>query len=248
MARENPGVQFFHCGGLYEEGKHPKNIGIYFGFIDEVEYLSGMLAGLATRTNKLGFVAAKPIPQVLRNINSFTAGRAQRESEASPRKWFSRATGSFPCAKPKHPSSLVDQGIDVLTGHTGSPRVIVQTAERRGVFGCGYQFNQSSMAPHGFLTGAEWAWGTVYLRIAEDDSRGKIRHGWQHSAPLDRHAQGRVLQTFSLRPLGHGACARGWPRRKRPFSTARSKSIADRCAITKATSSFRRARFSGSRT
>src|ERR1019366_9839564 len=68
VARENPAVQFFHCGGLYEEGKHPRNIGIYFGFIDEVEYLSGMLAGLATRTGKIGFVAAKPIPQVLRNI------------------------------------------------------------------------------------------------------------------------------------------------------------------------------------
>ena len=64
-------------------------------------------------------------------------------------------------------SSLVDQGIDVLTGHTGSPRVIVQTAERRGVFGCGYQFDQSSMAPRGFLTGAQWAWGTVYQRVAQ---------------------------------------------------------------------------------
>ncbi|MDP9171760.1 MAG: BMP family ABC transporter substrate-binding protein, partial [Acidobacteriota bacterium] len=74
IARENPSVQFFHCGGLYNEKVHPKNIGIYFGFIDEVEYLSGMLAGLSTRTNKLGFVAAKPIPQVLRNINSFTLG------------------------------------------------------------------------------------------------------------------------------------------------------------------------------
>lgn len=172
MARENPRVQFFHCGGLYEEGKHPKNIGIYFGFIDEVEYLSGMLAGLATRTNKLGFVAAKPIPQVLRNINSFTLGARSVNPKATTKLVF---TGDWvlPVREAEASSSLVDQGIDVLTGHTGSPRVIVQTAERRGVFGCGYQFNQFSMAPRGFVTGAEWAWGTVYLRIAEMIHAGK---------------------------------------------------------------------------
>jgi simple sugar transport system substrate-binding protein len=171
MAGENPRVQFFHCGGLYEE-KHPKNIGIYFGFIDEVEYLSGMLAGLATRTNRIGFVAAKPIPQVLRNINSFTLGARSVNPKVTTKVVF---TGDWvlPVREAEASSSLVDQGIDVLTGHTGSPRVIVQTAERRGVFACGYQFNQSSLAPHGFLTGAEWAWGTVYLRIVEMIHAGK---------------------------------------------------------------------------
>ena len=171
-ARENPRVQFFHCGGFFEEGKHPKNIGIYFGFIDEVEYLSGMLAGLATRSNKIGFVAAKPIPQVLRNINSFTLGARSVNPKVITKVVF---TGDWvlPVREAEASSSLADQGFDVLTGHTGSPRVIVQIAERRGVFGCGYQFNQSSMAPHGFLTGAEWTWGTVYRRLAEMIHDGK---------------------------------------------------------------------------
>ena len=166
MARENPGVQFFHCGGLYNEKTHPKNIGIYFGFIDEVEYLSGMLAGLSTRAGKLGFVAAKPIPQVLRNINSFTLGARSVNPNVTTKVVF---TGDWvlPVREAEASSSLADQGYDVLTGHTGSPRVIVQIAERRGIFACGYQFDQSSMAPHGFLTGAQWAWGTVYARIAE---------------------------------------------------------------------------------
>jgi basic membrane protein A len=166
IARENPNVQFFHCGGLYNEVQHPKNIGIYFGFIDEVEYLSGMLAGLSTRTGKLGFVAAKPIPQVLRNVNSFTLGARSVNPRVTTKLVF---TGDWvlPVREAEASSSLVDQGIDVLTGHTGSPRVIVQMAERRGIFGCGYQFNQSSMAPHGFLTGAEWAWGTVYRKYAQ---------------------------------------------------------------------------------
>ena len=73
MAEKYPDVTFLHCGGLWAEG-HPKNAHSYFGYIDEPQYLSGIVAGHASKTKKLGFVAAKPIPQVLRNINAFTLG------------------------------------------------------------------------------------------------------------------------------------------------------------------------------
>jgi simple sugar transport system substrate-binding protein len=166
VAREYPAAQFFHCGGLYHEGQDPKNIGIYFGFIDEVEFLAGVAAGLTTRTGRMGFIAAKPIPQVLRNINSFMLGARSVNPSVTMRVVF---TGDWvlPVREAEASSSLVDQGVDVLTGHTGSPRVIVQVAERRGVYATGYQFDQSVLAPRGFLTGAEWAWGVVYRRYAE---------------------------------------------------------------------------------
>jgi simple sugar transport system substrate-binding protein len=172
LAKEYPAVQFFHCGGGYRDGVDPKNVGIYFGFIDEVEFLAGMAAGLTTRTNRMGFVAAKPIPQVLRNINSFMLGARSVNPKVTMRVVF---TGDWvlPVREAEASSSLVDQGVDVLTGHTGSPRVIVQIAERRGVFATGYQFNQSVLAPHGFLTGAEWAWGVVYQRYAQMIHEGK---------------------------------------------------------------------------
>ena len=172
LAKEYPEVQFFHCGGAYRDGVDPKNVGIYFGFIDEVEFLAGMAAGLTTRTNRMGFVAAKPIPQVLRNINSFMLGARSVNPKVTMRVVF---TGDWvlPVREAEASSSLVDQGVDVLTGHTGSPRVIVQIAERRGVFATGYQFNQSVLAPHGFLTGAEWAWGVVYQRYAQMIHEGK---------------------------------------------------------------------------
>ena len=172
VARENPGVQFFHCGGSYRDGSDPRNVGIYFGFIDEVEYLAGMTAGLMTRTGRMGFVAAKPIPQVLRNINSFMLGARHVNPSVTMRVVF---TGDWvlPVREAEASSSLADQGVDVLTGHTGSPRVIVQVAERRGIFATGYQFNQSMLAPHGFLTGAEWAWAVVYRRYAEAIHDGK---------------------------------------------------------------------------
>ena len=69
-------VTFLHCGGLYTEGKHPTNVGSYFGYIDEAQYVAGVVAAMTTKSKKLGFIAAKPIPQVLRNINSYTLGRA----------------------------------------------------------------------------------------------------------------------------------------------------------------------------
>src|SRR5580765_6641955 len=74
MAEKYPKVRFAHCGGLWTEGKHPKNAGSYFGYIDECQYMNGIAAAHVTKSKKLGFVAAKPIPQVLRNINAFTLG------------------------------------------------------------------------------------------------------------------------------------------------------------------------------
>ena len=73
VAPKYPDVRFSHCGGLWTE-KNPKNVGSFFGYIDECQYLNGVVAGHMTKSNKIAFVAAKPIPQVLRNINAFTMG------------------------------------------------------------------------------------------------------------------------------------------------------------------------------
>jgi basic membrane protein A len=203
VARESPDVQFFHCGGSYRDGSDPRNVGIYFGFIDEVEYLAGMTAGLITRTNRMGFVAAKPIPQVLRNINSFMLGARSVNPSVTMRVVF---TGDWvlPVREAEASSSLADQGVDVLTGHTGSPRVIVQVAERRGIFATGYQFNQSMLAPHGFLTGAEWAWGVVYRRYAELIYAGKS----VASGTIPRRITGTLKDEFCrLSPFGPAVTA-----------------------------------------
>ena len=73
LAPKYPDVRFAHCGGLWSEGK-PKNAGSFFGYIDECQYLNGVIAGHMSKSKKIGFIAAKPIPQVLRNINAFTMG------------------------------------------------------------------------------------------------------------------------------------------------------------------------------
>jgi simple sugar transport system substrate-binding protein len=203
VAREYPDVQFFHCGGSYNNGADPRNVGIYFGFIDEVEYLAGMTAGLTTRTRRMGFVAAKPIPQVLRNINSFMLGARSVNPSVTMRVVF---TGNWvlPVREAEASSSLADQGADVLTGHTGSPRVIVQIAERRAIFATGYQFNQSMLGPRGFLTGAEWAWGVAYRRYAELVRAGKS----VAAGTIPRRITGTLKDEFcKLSPFGPAVTA-----------------------------------------
>jgi basic membrane protein A and related proteins len=172
MAEKYPAVTFLHCGGLYTEGKHPKNVGSYFGYIDEAQYVSGVVAGLSTKTNKLGFVAAKPIPQVLRNINAYTLGARSVNPKVTLSVIFT-GDWALPVKEAEAANSLIDQGADVLTAHVDSPKVIMETAERRNVYSTGYHASQKTLAPKGYLTGAEWNWEKVYKDYIEKVKAGQ---------------------------------------------------------------------------
>ncbi|HTF17190.1 MAG TPA: BMP family ABC transporter substrate-binding protein [Chryseolinea sp.] len=176
MAEKYPDVFFLHCGGLYDSTKHPKNIGSYFAYIDEAVHVSGIVAGYTTKTKKLGFVAAKPIPQVLRNINAYTLGARSVDPSITVTVIF---TGDWflPVKEAEAVNSLVDQGVDVITGHLNSPKVLIETAEKRGVYSTGYHTNQSVLAPKGFLTGAVWNWPKLYSKFLQDFSEGKDLSG-----------------------------------------------------------------------
>lgn len=172
LAKEFPDVQFFHAGGLYQEGVHPKNICSYFGFIDEAQYVAGVVAGHTSKSGKLGFVAAKPIPQLLRNVNSFTLGARSINPAATTQVIFT-GDWSVPVKEAEATNSLADQGVDVITCHVDSPKVVMETAEKRGIFSSGYHANQSSLAPKGYLTGAEWDWSSIYTSLGEQLVAGK---------------------------------------------------------------------------
>ncbi len=176
LAPKYPNVTFLHCGGLYTEGKHPANVGSYFGYIDEAEYVAGMVAGLTTKTNKLGFIAAKPIPQVLRNINAYTLGARSVNPKIMTTVIFT-GDWSLPVKEAEAANSLIDQGADVLTAHVDSPKVIIETAERRNVFSTGYHASQATLAAKGYLTGAEWNWEKVYKDYVEKIKKGEK---WAH--------------------------------------------------------------------
>ncbi|MGY3214492.1 BMP family ABC transporter substrate-binding protein [Mucilaginibacter sp. HD30] len=167
VAAKHPDVVFMHCGGF----KNSTNLGTYFAYIHEPMYLSGIAAGKMTKTNILGFVASFPIPQVLRNINAFTLGARSVNPKATVHViWTS--SWSDPAIEAESTKKLIAAGADVLSMHEDSPITVVQTAEKAGVMSVGYHADVSSFAPNGWITGARWNWGKLYLDIAKAVANG----------------------------------------------------------------------------
>jgi basic membrane protein A and related proteins len=172
LAAEFPDVQFFHCGTLFEAGKHPNNVGSYFGFIDEAYYIAGTVAAHTSKTGKLGFVMAKPIPRIVRTLNSWMLGAKSINPDATTQLII---TGAWtdPVKEAEAVNSMVDQGVDVVTCNVDNAKVVMETAEKRGIFCSGNAVNQSAVAPKGYLTGAEWDWTGVYSSYAKMIQAGK---------------------------------------------------------------------------
>ena len=172
VAGRFPNARFAHCGGMWTEGKHPANTASFFGYIDECQYLNGVIAGHMSKSKKIGFIAAKPIPQVLRNINAFTMGARSVDPSITTQVIFT-GDWSMPVKEAEATNSMADQGVDVFTMHVDGPKVIVETAARRGKMVCGYHASQAKLAPNAYLTGAEWNWLTAYTNFLEAARSGK---------------------------------------------------------------------------
>ena len=182
-AAENyPDVVFEHATGF----KTSENMGNYFGAAEEGRYLTGMAAGAATETNLIGYVAAFPIPEVLRGINAFTLGVREVNPDAEVQvvwtsTWFDPAVGGDAAR------SLLDAGADVISMHQDSPAP-GQAAEAAGAYWAGYNTDMSEFAPTAWLTAPVWDWGPFYLKTAQE-----VRDGtWTSEAYYGNMADGMV--------------------------------------------------------
>ncbi|MGQ9870967.1 BMP family ABC transporter substrate-binding protein [Leptodesmis sp.] len=171
VAKDYPEVQFFHAGTLWKEGM-PKNVGSYFALIDEGQYLAGRIAAKVSKTGKIGFVGAKPINPVLRNINSFMLGARSVKPDTKMQVIFT-GDWSLPVKEAEATNSLADQGVDVIAVHVDSPKVVIETAEKRGVFSSGFHSDQAALAPKGYLTGTMFNWPTIQKQYVEWLQAGK---------------------------------------------------------------------------
>jgi len=192
VAPKYPDLRFEHCGGLWSEGM-PSNVGSYFGYIGMGQYLNGITAGHATKTKKIGFVAAKPIPQVLLNINSYLLGARTVDPEITCQVIF---TGEWSLAvkEAEATNALADAGCDVVTCHVDGPKVVMETGASRGMFLNGYHANQSVLAPDQYLTGAEWNWAQVYTDMVKATMAGE---------PIPNFVRGGLAEGFiKMSPLG----------------------------------------------
>ena len=192
VAPKFPEVRFQHAAGLWQADMHPSNVGSYFGYIGLGQYLNGIVAGHMTASGKLGFVAAKPIPQVLQNINSFLLGARQVNPAITCQVIF---TGEWSLAvkEAEATNALADAGCDIITCHVDGPKVVMETAAARGCFICGYHADQTPLAPGKYLTGAEWNWPGVYTRMVQtvidggtipNFDRGGLAEGYIKMSPL----------------------------------------------------------------
>ncbi|MGI9252711.1 MAG: BMP family ABC transporter substrate-binding protein [Thermomicrobiales bacterium] len=161
VAKDFPDVQFVHISGF----KRADNVSTAFGKIEEPRYVSGMVAGKMTKSNKLGYVAAFPIPEVIRGLNAFTLGVRKTNPEAEVQVVWTN-TWFDPQKERQAAEALLDEGVDVVGQHqdTAGPQ---QAAEERGVFSVGYNSDMSTIAPKAVLTSPIWNWATYYEMVVK---------------------------------------------------------------------------------
>jgi basic membrane protein A and related proteins len=157
VAQDYPDTVFVHISGY----KTADNVGTGFGKIEEPRYVSGMVAGEMTETNQIGYVAAYPIPEVIRGINAFTLGVRETNPEATVRVVWTN-TWFDPQRERQAAEALLDGGADVVAQHQDTPGP-QQAAEARGAYGVGYNADMGRIAPDAVLTSPIWNWGVFYI-------------------------------------------------------------------------------------
>ena len=195
LATEYPDVKFMHFSGYK---MNETNFGNYFGAMEEARYLSGIVAGMKTTTNKIGYVAAFPYTELLIGINAFTLGAQSVNPDATvsvvwTNSWFD------PAKEKEAATALLDQGADVIAQHcdTTGPQI---AAQERGAFAIGYNSDSSAAAPKAFMTAPVWNHGVYYI-----DQIQKVMDGtWKPESYYGNMADGYIglLPLTDIAPPG----------------------------------------------
>ncbi len=156
VAAKYPDVKFMHASGL----QTAENMSNYFGRIYQARYLSGMVAGAMTETNKIGYVGAYTIPEVVRGINAFTLG-VQAVNPDAVVKVVKTNTWYDPTVEKQSAEALLADGCDVIAQHQDTPQPQI-AAEEAGKYCVGYHSDMNQWAPESNLTSAIWNWGPYY--------------------------------------------------------------------------------------
>ncbi len=187
IARQFPKTLFMHCSG----NQISSNVGTYFGRIYQARYLTGLIAGTMTKTNLIGYVAAFPIPEVIRGINAFTLGVREANPDAKVHVQWTLDWNN-PAREKQVARKLIKQEMDVLAQHQDSPATQI-VANENGVYSIGYHQDMSSYAPESHLTAPIWQWGLIYKYIVDKARAGNrksesiwwgLEHGVVDLAPF----------------------------------------------------------------
>ena len=190
VAENHPEVTFIHISGY----KRTDNVGNMFGRMYQPRYLSGLVAGKTSKSGKIGYVAAYPLPEVIRMINAFTLGVREINPDATVNvvwlfSWFD------PGKEKEAAKALIDSGCDLLGMHADTGAV-AQACEEAGVYVIGYNNDMKSFAPNMHLTAPIWDWGKMFSLMVDQVNKGT----WKPDAVWWGLKEGAV----DLAPFGPG--------------------------------------------
>ena len=171
VAADHKDIRFEHATGY----KTAENLRTYDSRTYEGAYMAGVIAGGMTKTNTLGVVGSVPIPEVLRNINSFTLGAQSVNPKITTKvvwvnEWFS------PPKETEAATTLINGGADVLFQNTDSPAVL-KTAQEKGKRAFGWDSDMTAYGPKAHLASAVINWGPYYIKTTKEALDGKWATG-----------------------------------------------------------------------
>ncbi|MDP2007813.1 MAG: BMP family ABC transporter substrate-binding protein [Rubrivivax sp.] len=171
VAADNAGVKFEHATGY----KTAPNMRTYDSRTYEGAYMAGIIAGKMSKAGVLGVVGSIPIPEVIRNINSFTLGAQSVNPKVKTKvvwvnEWFN------PPKETEAAQSLINQGADVLFQNTDSSAVL-QTAAKNKKYAFGWDSDMTAYAPEAHLASAVIHWGPYYIKATKDALEGSWATG-----------------------------------------------------------------------
>ena len=172
FALSHPDVLILHQGGTYTK-KFPANLGTYFGEAYDPVALGGMAAGAVTKSNKLGFVYAFPIPQTVDNVDAFELGAQMIDPKAVT---YTVATSEWcdPLKQKSAAAALISEGVDVISQHQDCQSTVIEAAKAAKISVVGYHYDAQSLYPSGWLTGSVWDWAPLYESIIKTAQSGKF--------------------------------------------------------------------------
>ena len=173
VAAESKDIKFEHATGY----KQSDNMNTYDSRTYEGAYLAGVIAGKMTKSNTLGVVASIPIPEVIRNINSFTLGAQSSNPKVKTKvvwvnEWFN------PPKETEAATSLINGGADVLFQNTDSPAVL-KTAQDKGKRAFGWDSDMTAYGPKAHLASSVINWTPYYIQATRNALEGKWTGGAQ---------------------------------------------------------------------
>jgi basic membrane protein A len=166
VAADTPGVKFEHATGY----KTAPNMRTYDSRTYEGAYMAGVIAGGMSKSGVIGVVGSIPIPEVIRNINTFTMGAQSINPKIKTKvvwvnSWFD------PPKETEGAQSLINQGADVLFQNTDSPAVL-QTAEKAGKYAFGWDSDMTQFGPKAHLASSIINWAPYYIKATKDALEG----------------------------------------------------------------------------